>query len=229
MCNSSETEREELLNSLRKYNTFLSILNRIDSMVIRATDEEYVIKAVCEELSKWKDFKNIRIFLKKENDMEPFPYCPPEYERKIKEVIQNWSGERSVKVNGKDMVILPMRFQDRILGFFLAETGGMLEREELDFLQVLLDDVAFAINALRLDRARKIAYHGIERVIEEFTLLIDGIRNPLAVISGIAELETPEKVKERILKEVEKIDAITRKIDEIWMGAEHLRNILREW
>ena len=59
----------------------------------------------------------------------------------------------------------------------------------------------------------------IVKNIESFTALVDSIRNPLTVISGIAELKKEDQL-ELILSETKKIEDIVKKNEQSWIESE---------
>ncbi len=93
----------------------------------------------------------------------------------------------------------------------------------------MADDIAITIKNRRLEFSKKVAYRELEKNIEDFATLIDGIRNPLAVIMGIAEMIIEEEdAKRKIIEQIEKIEEITYKIDKRWEKSENLRRFLKE-
>jgi sensor domain CHASE-containing protein len=72
------------------------------------------------------------------------------------------------------------------------------------------------------------AYEQIERNIEQFAILGDHIRNPLAVIVGLADLSggTPG---EKILEQAKVIDGIIDQLDRGWIESEKVREFLRRY
>jgi sensor domain CHASE-containing protein len=72
------------------------------------------------------------------------------------------------------------------------------------------------------------AYEQIERNIEQFAILGDHIRNPLAVIVGLADL-TEGTASEKILGQAKMIDAIIDQLDRGWIESEKVREFLRRY
>jgi regulator of replication initiation timing len=78
--------------------------------------------------------------------------------------------------------------------------------------------------------ARAKAYMQIEENINAFAALVDGIRNPLAIISGTAELSVEnDDAKKRLLECVSKIDTIVSKLDKGWVESEKIREFLKRY
>ncbi|MHC1597053.1 MAG: histidine kinase dimerization/phospho-acceptor domain-containing protein, partial [Methermicoccaceae archaeon] len=66
----------------------------------------------------------------------------------------------------------------------------------------------------------------LETNIEIFATLVDGIRNPLAVIAGYAELARDERGR-KTLNQCERINKIIKQFDEGWLESEKVRDFLR--
>lgn len=75
---------------------------------------------------------------------------------------------------------------------------------------------------------RKKALIQINKNIEYFAHLVDHIRNPLAILSGVIYVNIKEeKTSTRLMKQVEKIEEIISKLDQGWMDSEDTRNFLK--
>ncbi len=70
-------------------------------------------------------------------------------------------------------------------------------------------------------------YEQIEQHIEQFAILIDGIKSPLAVIDGLARLKGDETSK-KINKQVERIEKILKRIDSECLDTEKVRDFLKK-
>jgi len=80
----------------------------------------------------------------------------------------------------------------------------------------------------QMERMRSEAFAQIDRNIGQFATLGDEIRNPLAVIVGVADLYCEEEQKERILEQAEIIDGIITQLDRGWIESEKVREFLRK-
>ena len=72
------------------------------------------------------------------------------------------------------------------------------------------------------------AYEQIEKNIEQFAILGDHIRNPLAVIVGLADL-SEGTTTEKILEQAKVIDGIIDQLDRGWIESEKVREFLRRY
>ncbi|WP_067047292.1 PAS domain S-box protein [Methanofollis ethanolicus] len=81
---------------------------------------------------------------------------------------------------------------------------------------------------MEMERIRTEAYARIEQNIEQFAILGDEIRNPLAVIVGIADLHCEERHARQILEQAAIIDGIITALDRGWIESEKVREYLRK-
>lgn len=80
----------------------------------------------------------------------------------------------------------------------------------------------------RLEKQKKDALDQIERNIEQFAILVDNIRNYLAVIVGVAEMEIEDKeVSQKILKQANRIKKVIDELDKGWLESEEIKEFLR--
>lgn len=79
-----------------------------------------------------------------------------------------------------------------------------------------------------LDQIKREALQQIEQNIVQFATLGDHIRNPLAVIVGLADLEEGPYT-EKILMQAEEIDRIIDRLDRGWLESEKVRSFIRKY
>ncbi len=79
----------------------------------------------------------------------------------------------------------------------------------------------------RAEEAWEEAFAQIEENIYQASILNDQIRNPMAVIMGLADLEGGERM-EKIINEVKKIDEIIRQLDRGVLESESIRAFMRK-
>jgi len=79
-----------------------------------------------------------------------------------------------------------------------------------------------------LDRIKREALQQIEQNIVQFATLGDHIRNPLAVIVGLADLEEGAYT-EKILKQADEIDQIIDQLDQGWIESEKVRSFIKKY
>ena len=79
-----------------------------------------------------------------------------------------------------------------------------------------------------MEAQKREAYEQIEKNIEQFAILGDHIRNPLAVNVGLADL-TGGTASEKILDQAKAIDRIIDQLDRGWIESEKVREFLRRY
>jgi PAS domain S-box-containing protein len=85
---------------------------------------------------------------------------------------------------------------------------------------------------LELQMAKLKALEQIKKNIENYATLVDHIRNPLAVISGVLEVyeETGnkefEKMRSLVMKSVKRIERVVENLDKGWLESEKMRKFL---
>ena len=77
----------------------------------------------------------------------------------------------------------------------------------------------------QMERVKREALGQIEHNIEQFAILGDHIRNPLAVIVGLSSL-TPGDISDKILLQAKEIDRIITQLDMGWIESEKVRSFL---
>ncbi|TAJ45542.1 PAS domain S-box protein [Methanofollis fontis] len=80
----------------------------------------------------------------------------------------------------------------------------------------------------QIEHMRSEAFDQIDRNIEQFAALGDEIRNPLAVIVGVADLYCDKEQADRIMEQTRIIDAIITRLDIGWIESEKVREFLRK-
>jgi len=80
----------------------------------------------------------------------------------------------------------------------------------------------------QMEVAQRNALKQIEKNIEQFAILGDHIRNPLAVIVGLTCM-IQDNIAEKVQFQVREIDRIITKIDTGWIESEKVRTILKKY
>jgi PAS domain S-box-containing protein len=123
----------------------------------------------------------------------------------------------------------PMQVDNRIRGVLVLYLEQKLSREEEELIQTLADDLALTIKAFELEEEKRRAYMQIEDNIEKFAILIDGIKNPLAALSGFIETRVYDReVADKLMEQVKRIQELTYKLERGWLESEKIREFLRK-
>ncbi|WAC05745.1 MAG: PAS domain S-box protein [Methanoregula sp.] len=80
----------------------------------------------------------------------------------------------------------------------------------------------------QMEAAQRTALKQIEKNIEQFAILGDHIRNPLAVIVGLTCM-LAEDVANKVLAQAKEIDRIITQIDIGWIESDKVRNIIKKY
>ena len=123
--------------------------------------------------------------------------------------------------------MIPLVVRDDKLGIIFAasrESRG----NDVEFLRMIAGQLSIAMNEALLFEMKRRAYDQIEQNIEQFAILIDRIRNPLAVIQGFVETYIDdEEVRENIKKQIDGIIEIIERLESGWVESEAVREYLR--
>ncbi|WP_290597401.1 MULTISPECIES: PAS domain S-box protein [unclassified Archaeoglobus] len=203
------TERVKMQQEIEKLNKTLRVINEINEIIAREKDVEALLVKAAERLSELYELAAI---------------C---YNGKVICKTSGRDGVTEPAVKPKNFVVFPLKHNGEVFGEISVASSESFLDEEKKMLEALAEDIAFALNAIKVERDKLMAFKQIEKNIEQFAILVDQIRNPLAAISLTAELEANEKVREKILKQVAKINELIRSLDEGWLESERMRDYLR--
>jgi PAS domain S-box-containing protein len=80
----------------------------------------------------------------------------------------------------------------------------------------------------QMESVKRQALEQIEKNIEQFAILGDHIRNPLAVIVGLSSL-APGDVSDKIILQAREIDRIVTQLDMGWIESEKVREFIKRY
>ena len=80
----------------------------------------------------------------------------------------------------------------------------------------------------QMEVAKRRALEQIEQNIEQFAILGDHIRNPLAVIVGLSSL-SPGDISDKIILQAKEIDRIITQLDMGWIESEKVRDFIKRY
>jgi PAS domain S-box-containing protein len=126
---------------------------------------------------------------------------------------------------------IPMIVDGKAYGGIVVYSETSLIENEFEMLKTLANDLAFALKSIELENEMTRALEQIEKNIENYAILVDHIRNPLAIISGVAEirLENMKEEKDIILRSVKKIENVIEKLERGWLESEAIRRFLKKY
>ncbi len=96
--------------------------------------------------------------------------------------------------------------------------------QEEDMVMSIIRDITERKKAEAIQRE---AYSQLDKNIQDFAFLVDGIRNPLAVIQGSIDTKL-HNFKEMIEQQIDIVSSITDQISDRWLESEQFRNILQK-
>lgn len=123
----------------------------------------------------------------------------------------------------------PISFQGETFGYlrFRFPSWFVLDDDILELLRALAGDIGESVMMRKYAEAINKALDGLQEASRNFAILVDGIRNPLAVISLYTEyLDGEFEVK--VKPQVERILNLVERIEEGWELVEYLEKELRE-
>ncbi len=241
------TERKRLENELKRTNKLLRTINHVNELIVREKDLQKLIGMAVKEIGEYSSYAWIAIYRNEKlnlistsginleivkQELERGMHC---VERAVKErrPVVTYRDEHprscphSNTHNGYNCYVFPIMHDEKLLGVMAIYSEIRISNEEVRLLQTLADDIALAINTIELEKMRERALMQIDRNIEQFAILVDKIRNPLAVITGIVEMRCDDETRGKIFEAVNKIESIIVELEKGWLESEEVRKLLR--
>ncbi len=123
---------------------------------------------------------------------------------------------------------IPMLVNGEARGGIVLQSEVKLSEDEFDLFRTLAADLAFAIRSIELRELERRAYEQLNRNIEQFAVLVDRIRNPLAAAKAFTEIYVEdEEVRRKINEQHERILDLVRQLERAWEESESLKRFLR--
>ncbi|MEM0266872.1 MAG: hypothetical protein QXM23_06265, partial [Archaeoglobaceae archaeon] len=97
---------------------------------------------------------------------------------------------------------------------------------EFELIKTLMGDIEFVKEKLRFEDEKTRLLEQLQRNINEIAYLVDGIRNPLAAIFAYMELFADNNLREKVHKQVLRIDKIISRLDRVWLDSEKIKNTI---
>lgn len=156
---------------------------------------------------------------------------PPTYERLLKYVhpedIERVDREyrSSVKENRDSEILFRILLPNGKIKHLQVRAGRELSSDRMFGKTIgTIQDITSRMN---LEEEREKLMTQIQRNIAELSILNDGIRNPLAIIETILEME-PEWGREEISTQIARIDAMVTQLDRRWVESEKIFSYLQK-
>jgi|GEM_PF-1679490 PAS domain S-box-containing protein len=256
------TERRRMEEEIIKVNRLLRTINNINKLMVHERDKNVLLQKACEELTSLEEYYSAWIGLIDNKTIVPIAMAKAEIdiskltidlaktppydcvrlavENKVIEVRDPSEHEvcRICPLHSFHRVcmVVPMIVDGEVIGVVVIYSKGKQPLDkEIELLQTLANDLAFAIKSVEIEEQKRVAYEQIEKNIEQFAILVDRIRNPLSVIIGYTELKEEMKEKmdddrifEIIAHNAKEIERIVQQLDKGWIESEKIRVFLRK-
>jgi PAS domain S-box-containing protein len=241
------------ITEILRLNRLLSVIKNVDMIIVREKNKRKLLQKACKELSSVEDYATVTILLVEAKKIRPVAISG--VKRNFESVFLKTLQDCEVVRKCVDGEVLAGEVEElcpkcefarefrRVMAFPMIVNGDVkgavvihlsrekeIEGEEIELLKTMAEDLAFGIKAIELDKLRRRAYKQIEHNIEQFAILVDHIRNPLAAIYSLAELRVRDPdVAERIIEQVRRIDEIIGRLDKGWLESEEIRKFLKKY
>lgn len=197
-CLVMSTEITEVVRVKR----LLSVLNKINTLILRERDIKTLIECICGELYAIQEFCGVKIEVFSSDGKNSGLSI-------VKGDIKACKHYRiELSVDGKSKGVLEI-YSER-----------PLDGEELSLLEAMANDLAFRVKLTEM-------YNQIKRDMEYFAFLVDRIRNPLTTIQLLTEMNVEDdSLRESLLHQVRRIVDIVSHLDEGWLQSrEYFKNV----
>ncbi len=251
------TELKEKSRKLERALKRLEVLHKIDMDILRGRSLEEIMKTAINSLREVVDVEMVFLMLYDQHT-DSFDVTFMEVNRPTECADLNSSSLRSfdslksgemVRVDVIDahdptpheMVMLEHGMQSYILSPLIVRgsLAGVLclaSKEErgfadvTDFVQEVSSQLAITINELKLQEVKREAFRQIEHNIEQFAILVDHIRNPVAAAQGFTEVYIEDEIiRNKIKNQLDRIIELVKKLEKGWVESENIREFLRRW
>ncbi|MEM2070447.1 MAG: PAS domain S-box protein [Archaeoglobaceae archaeon] len=222
-----ESDREKFreaikkLDSERKIDETFVILGKARNHLekVSLVKDKEVIMVMAVDVSKEESIKKVLKLLK--DVKKVLPSCDIEA---LKRILQSWNAFIGLEKTSGGELEIPITFQNEVFGFLKMSFPNwfVLDDEILEILRILAEDIGKIFVMKRYQKIIDKAIFTLKEAAKDFSVLVDGIRNPLAVIYLHCENLSEKTVQERIKFQVRRIEQLVRKIEKSWKNIEDL-------
>jgi PAS domain S-box-containing protein len=238
------------MTELIRLNKLLNAINNIGKLIVHENEKLTLLQKACRELASLEEYSTVTINLIEDGKIVPVSVIGKErtlemqrecemikrvakYGVMVASSVDDCKGcvMHSMIKEFKQVLFFPMIVDNEVKGvltLYLA-TEKRLSEKEIELLQTMANDLAFAVKTIELDELKRKAFEQIERNIEQFAILVDQIRNPLAAIVGLAELKIDNgDVAEKIIEQARRIENLANWLEKGWLESEEVREFLKK-
>ncbi len=221
------TMRKNYENRLERLNMLLRATSEVNEVVARENNPETLMTTICEKLSvlysavftalnideKLVPVKSIGIPVKEVK--MAIGNCPAIASamdgRLMKSNIESPLCKQCLRKYPHRFVLsLPLIYENRNYGVVTIHSSSDFIDEEVELLQKLSRNIAFALNAYEVEQDKQMAFEQLMTNLTQFEVSADRLRNPLAIIMSALEL----RKELGYAKVLELIDEQARRIKE---------------
>jgi len=249
-----ETMMYEEIGTRRKVEKALRILTRVYESIIKEENEKKLFEKVCKIIVEEGYAHAWIGFPKKDGSVEAIAGYGSDYFKTIevrwdsselgkgptgtairekrtvtlKSVYSTgyiWRSD-AVRCGFKSSIAIPMMYRNRLFGVLniYSYEEDAFDEEITKLLERVASNISYAIFSIRTDEEKKKAMEQIERNIEHFAFLVDGIRNPLTAIKGYVEMYVDdEDVRKKIYAQIDRILQLLDNLDEGWFKSKKVK------
>ena len=221
-----------------RLNKLLRVVNNVNKLIAREKDRKKLLDGVAKELASFEDYDGIYIGLMENGKFVPAARVNTTIgELSIDDLAEVMKKKEMLVLDGEKYpffegyaIAAPMVYEETVKGILLIfAKNRTLDEEEFNLIQTLASDLAFALAATELEEQKRGAYEQLSENILQFAALIDEIRNPLAVLTGLVELKVEdEELLREIMEQIYKIDKVCDKLEKGWVETEKVREFLEK-
>ncbi len=200
-------------------------MNSVNKIMVREKSKNKLIEAVARELVTFWDYRSSVVVDESLNVITSV-----NFNGEICECASTAMRKRSAEIcSCSDGVTIAVPVcGENMHGAILLQTQRKPDAEEIELLETLASDLALALDYIDAEKQRNRVYSQINRNIQQLAEVVDRIRNPIAIIAGIAETKIDDgNVVREILEQVERIDKLVDDIERCWIKSEELAESLR--
>lgn len=137
--------------------------------------------------------------------------------------------QQLLKMGFRSYVLVPLIARNEMIGVFcLTFKKPENLSDKIDSIREITSQLAVALQEARLYSMKLKAFNQIEHNIEQFAILVDHIRNPLAAVQGFVEVYVEnEEIQSKIREQIDRIVELIKKLEKGWVESEHIREFLR--
>ncbi|NOY11568.1 MAG: PAS domain S-box protein [Archaeoglobi archaeon] len=234
----------DLTESVR-VSRLLRIIHKINTSLVEIKSKKLVIQHALKELER--EYHQAFAVMKARNGFE---VVTPSEMRYVREV-ENECVKRAMETHREIIVkrnshpeecvyrelhdeyetaVFPLQIGNELFGFLTIIAGRIFLDAEIKLLRTLVGTLAYVYHKSELEEVRLRAIEQLKRNIHEFSIVLDRIKNPLAVIYGYCELtdeiQDVNIMAAKIREEVERINDLLKQLERDWEASEDLLDFI---